>query len=201
MNFEKYNYYMFNKPCGCVTARKDEKYETVMDYFKILNNENLSPVGRLDRETEGLLIITDDGEWNQLMTNPKNKKEKVYEYIVFGDVDENKKKMLETGVQLNDSNIVTQPAKLEVNVRTDFEHITDLKSDIPKELIEKVKNNRPDNPVTSGTITITEGRKRQVRRMFKSVGCYVIYLNRIQIDSIKLDKSLAPGNWKKLTTV
>ena len=80
-----YHYYMFNKPVGCVTARSDERYPTVMDYFKELHNENLSPVGRLDLETEGLLIITDDGAWNQLMTRPEHKKEKCYEFFVLGD--------------------------------------------------------------------------------------------------------------------
>ena len=59
-----YHYYMFNKPFGCVTARRDDRYPTVMDYFQELHNDALSPVGRLDRETEGLLLITDDGQWN-----------------------------------------------------------------------------------------------------------------------------------------
>lgn len=63
-----YHYYMFNKPFGCVTARRDDRYPTVMDYFKELDNENLSPVGRLDRETTGLLLITDDGVFNQQLT-------------------------------------------------------------------------------------------------------------------------------------
>ena len=70
---------MFNKPVGCVTARTDERYPTVMDYFKELENENLSPVGRLDRETEGLLFITDDGQWNQKLTHPDHHIEKTYE--------------------------------------------------------------------------------------------------------------------------
>lgn len=56
-----FHYYMFNKPFGCVTARRDSLYPTVMDYFSELNNDNLNPVGRLDRETTGLLLITDDG--------------------------------------------------------------------------------------------------------------------------------------------
>ena len=57
-----YHYYMFHKPFGCVTARRDEKFPVVMDYFRELDNPDLSPVGRLDRETEGLLFITDDGQ-------------------------------------------------------------------------------------------------------------------------------------------
>lgn len=195
---EKYHYYMFNKPCGCVTARKDDKHKTVMDYFEELHNDRLSPVGRLDRETEGLLIITDDGGWNQLMTNPANKKKKVYEFIVFGNVDEKIKEKLEKGILLKNSSIWTAPAELEITCRTDFEHFTHIKKDMPQELLEKIKNNRPDNPVTFGRITITEGRKRQVRRMFKAVGCYVIYLKRVQIDDIVLDESLKPGEWKEI---
>ena len=85
-----YSYYMFNKPYGCVCARRDDLYPTVMDYFKELNNPNLSNVGRLDRETEGLLLITDDGKWNQLMTHPSNEKEKLYEFIALGTLDDEK---------------------------------------------------------------------------------------------------------------
>ncbi len=59
------HYYMFNKPFGCVTAHRDDRFPVVMDYFHSLENDRLSPVGRLDRETEGLLMITDDGIWNQ----------------------------------------------------------------------------------------------------------------------------------------
>lgn len=79
--FEKgasmYHYYMLNKPYGCVCARRDDRYPAVMDYFTELNNPCLSPVGRLDRATEGLLLITDDGVWNQEMTHPDHRKEKL----------------------------------------------------------------------------------------------------------------------------
>ena len=192
---------MFNKPCGCVTARKDDKHTTVMDYFKELDNDKLSPVGRLDKETEGLLIITDDGQFNQRMTNPEYKKNKIYEFIVFGNVDDNTKNRLEEGVILNNSDIMTSPAKVEIIYRTDFAHLQYIKKDMPSVLLEKVKHNRSDNPVTMGKITITEGRKRQVRRMFRTVGCYVIYLKRIQIDNIVIDEKLKPGEWKEITNI
>lgn len=73
-----YHYYMFNKPFGCVCARRDDRYPTVMDYFSDLDNPDLSPVGRLDRATEGLLLVTDDGMFNQKLTHPSYKKEKTY---------------------------------------------------------------------------------------------------------------------------
>ena len=71
-----YHYYMFNKPFGCVCARRDDRYPTVMDYFSDLDNPDLSPVGRLDRATEGLLLVTDDGMFNQKLTHPSYKKER-----------------------------------------------------------------------------------------------------------------------------
>ena len=107
-----YHYYMFNKPVGCVTARRDDTHPTVMDYFKDLNNEKLSPVGRLDLETEGLLLITDDGRWNQLMTHPDHKKEKCYEFFVLGELTEEKKQQLEQGVYVIGSEKLTAPARL-----------------------------------------------------------------------------------------
>ena len=69
-----FHYYLFHKPFGCVTARRDDRYPTVMDWFRELDNPDLSPVGRLDRETEGLLVITDDGMWNRRMTLPEGLK-------------------------------------------------------------------------------------------------------------------------------
>ncbi len=192
---EKFHYYMFNKPVGCVTARTDERHATVMDYFKELHNENLSPVGRLDLETEGLLIITDDGAWNQLMTRPEHKKEKCYEFFVLGEITEEKKQSLEQGVTVIGSEKLTAPAKLAL---TEFSVFSKVFPELPEGLKEKYAHNRPDHTVTKGTITITEGRKRQIRRMMKAVGCYVIYLKRISMGDIVLDPALKPGEWKEI---
>ncbi|MBQ8632377.1 MAG: pseudouridine synthase [Lachnospiraceae bacterium] len=190
-----YHYYMFNKPIGCVTARTDDRYPTVMDYFKELHNENLSPVGRLDLETEGLLIITDDGAWNQLMTRPEYKKEKCYEFFVLGEITEEKKHTLEQGVTVIGSDKLTAPAKLELTEFTELQHVM---SKLPEMLQEKYAHNRPFHSVTKGRIIITEGRKRQIRRMMKAVGCLVIYLKRISTGDIVLDPELAPGEWKEI---
>ena len=190
-----YHYYMFNKPVGCVTARTDDRYPTVMDYFKELHNENLSPVGRLDLETEGLLIITDDGAWNQLMTRPEHGKEKCYEFFVLGELTEEKKHMLEQGVAVIGSDKMTAPAKLELTEKTQLQYVL---PDLPELLQQKYFHNRPFHPVTKGKIIITEGRKRQIRRMMKAVGCLVIYLKRISMGDIVLDPELAPGEWKEI---
>ena len=90
-----YHYYMFHKPFGCVTARRDDLYPTVMDYFTGLHNDRLNPVGRLDRETTGLLLITDDGVWNQKLTHPSFHKEKTYAFTVLGDLTSERADTLE----------------------------------------------------------------------------------------------------------
>ena len=169
-----YHYYMFNKPFGCVTARRDDRYPTVMDYFKELDNENLSPVGRLDRETTGLLLITDDGVFNQQLTHPSYHRKKTYEFTLLGDLTPELIEKLESGVMLKGATEPTAPAKIQV---TGHAVMADILSTLPEE------------------ITICEGKKRQIRRMMKSVHCCVIELKRISIGNIVLDESLAPGDW------
>ena len=190
-----YHYYMFYKPFGCVTAKRDDRYPVVMDYFKELNNENLNPVGRLDRETEGLLVITDDGMWNQEMTHPRFHKEKKYEFIVMGDLTEEKRVMLEQGVLVVGSEKLTAPAKVIVGKKSILAETLPL---LHPEIQQRNRHNRPQHPVTYGTIIISEGRKRQIRRMMKAVGCRVIFLKRISMGDIVLDEALKPGEWREM---
>ena len=189
------HYYMFYKPYGCVSTRYDDRYPTVMDYFTELNNEKLSPVGRLDLETEGLLVITDDGAWNQRMTRPEYGKEKCSEFFVLGELTEDKRQRLEQGVTVIGSDKLTAPARLEITGTTELQYVL---PELPEVLQQKYAHNRPFHPVTKGNIVITEGRKRQIRRMMKAVGCLVIYLKRISMGDIVLDPELAPGEWKEI---
>ena len=190
-----YHYYMFYKPVGCITARRDEKHPTVMDYFQSLQNENLSPVGRLDLETEGLLLLTDDGKWNQQMTHPNYKKEKCYEFFVTGEMTEEKRQQLEQGVWVEGAKEATAPAKVVITSRSVF---CEVLPQLPLELQKRYGDIRPDYPVVKGTITITEGKKRQIRRMMKVIGCRVVYLKRISMGEFVLDSTLQPGEWKEL---
>lgn len=190
-----YHYYMFNKPFGCVTARRDDRYPVVMDWFRDLRNENLSPVGRLDRETEGLLVITDDGMWNRKMTRPEFCHEKKYEFTVMGDLAEEKIIKLETGVFLNGDEKTTAPAKVTVTGRST---LGETLPSLHPEIQEKSRHNPMDRPVSFGLITITEGRNRQIRRMMKEVRCLVLQLKRVSMGDIVLDESLAPGEWKEI---
>lgn len=190
-----FHYYMFNKPFGCVTARRDSLYPTVMDYFSEVNNDNLNPVGRLDRETTGLLLITDDGVFNQQLTHPSYHKEKTYYFTVLGDLTEERCRQLEKGILLKGSPILTSPAKLKVFRQDILSNIIDT---LHPEVQNAVCNNLPTHPVTYGEITISEGRKRQIRRMMKAVHCCVIELKRISIEDIILDETLSPGEWKEI---
>ena len=191
-----HRYYMFHKPFGCVTARRDDRHPTVMDWFRDLGNENLSPVGRLDRETEGLLIITDDGMWNRQMTRPEFHRAKTYEFVVMGDLTPEKVARLEAGVMLNGETGPTAPAVIAVTGRST---LAETLPALHPEIQEKTRHNPMDRTVTFGTITITEGRNRQIRRMMKAVRCLVLRLKRVSMGEIVLDDALAPGEWKEIS--
>lgn len=190
-----YHYYMLNKPYGCVCARRDDRYPAVMDYFTELNNPCLSPVGRLDRATEGLLLITDDGVWNQEMTHPDHRKEKTYEFTAMGTLSDADIHQLENGVLLKGARTLTAPARVQV-IGTSV--LSGVLPSLHPEIQAKIRRNRPGHPVVFGQITVTEGKKHQIRRMLKAVRCCVISLKRISMDSILLDESLKPGEWKQI---
>ena len=190
-----YHYYMFHKPFGCVTARRDERYPVVMDWFRPLGNERLSPVGRLDRETEGLLFVTDDGMWNRRMTRPEFHREKRYEFTVMGELTEETIARLEQGVVLRGAEQPTAPARITVTGRSTLGAVLPA---LHPEIQEKSRHNPPERPVTFGTITITEGKNRQIRRMMKQVRCLVLRLKRVSMGGIDLDESLVAGAWKEI---
>lgn len=186
---------MFNKPFGCVTAHRDDRFPVVMDYFHSLKNDRLSPVGRLDRETEGLLMITDDGVWNQKMTNPSFHVPKTYEFTAMGTLDEEKLRKLSEGVLLIGSDRPTTGATVTI---TGTSILSEVVPHLHPDIQEKLKYNLPDHPVMFGNITISEGRKRQIRRMLKIVGCCVIRLKRISMGKLVLDPKLKPGEYKEI---
>lgn len=192
------HYYMFHKPFGCVTARRDVRHPAVMDWFRELDNQNLSPVGRLDRETEGLLLVTDDGMWNRQMTRPEFQIEKTYEFTVMGALDPQKCSFLEQGVMLNGSGVPTAPAKIHI---TGYSILGETLPLLHPEIQEKSRHNPMTRTVSFGSITITEGRNRQIRRMMKEVRCLVLQLKRVSVGPYKLDPNLLPGQWKEIELI
>jgi 23S rRNA pseudouridine2605 synthase len=169
-NVESKVYFMFNKPVQCITAMYDaERRPTIKDYLKRVK-KRVFPVGRLDYNSEGLLIVTNDGDLAHAVLHPKNKIPKTYRVKIDGVLDKNDILKLEKGIMLDDG--ITAPAKIEE--------------------IKKLKAN------SWVDITIHEGRKRQVRRMFDRIGHSVIRLIRIRIDGLNLG-GLTPGEFRNLT--
>jgi 23S rRNA pseudouridine2605 synthase len=170
-NVEAKVYLMFNKPVQCITAMYDaERRPTVKDYLKRVKTR-VYPVGRLDYNSEGLLLVTNDGDLAHAVLHPKNKIPKTYRVKIDGVLSKNDILKLEKGIMLDDG--ITAPAKVGT--------IKELKA-----------NSWVD-------ITIHEGRKRQVRRMFDRIGHSVIRLIRIKINGFGLS-GLNPGEFRYLSS-
>lgn len=188
-------YYMFHKPAGCVTARKDEYKKTVLDYFDIDTQKGLFPVGRLDIDTEGLLFLTNDGEFNHELMYPDKHVDKTYFFWAFGGLEDSDIKRLENGLCIGEDGTLTKPAKIKV-LKQGMYH--ELKSEMDIYQFKNKKKNLYQQSVVCGNITITEGQKHQVKRMLKAVGCYIVYLKRMSIGEVQLDHTLKKGEYRRL---
>lgn len=174
--YAAYEYYMLHKPQGVVSATEDKTYTTVVELIDERKRKDLFPVGRLDIDTEGLLILTNDGELAHRLLAPKSHVDKVYYARVAGELPENAKELVKAGLTLTDGT-VTLPARLEIGEEIDG----------------------ADGPLTEVLLTIREGKFHQVKRMFESMGCRVVYLKRLSMGGLKLDESLKPGEYRPLT--
>ena len=170
--YTEFVYFMMNKPPGVISATEDLRDETVIDLLEPLDQHfKPFPVGRLDKDTEGLLVLTNDGILAHNLLSPKKHVPKVYYAHIEGVVTEEDVEKFADGVELDDG-YMTKPGKLVI-----------LKS-APQSEIE---------------LTIQEGKFHQVKRMFESVGKRVTYLKRISMGNLKLDDHLALGEYRELT--
>ncbi|MCR5768404.1 MAG: rRNA pseudouridine synthase [Lachnospiraceae bacterium] len=171
-DFVSHVYYMLNKPNGYITAASDAKDRTVMELLGNNRRSGLSPVGRLDKDTEGLLIITDDGKLNHFLTSPKRDVPKKYYALLDGIPDEEGIKKLREGVVFKD--FTSRPAVLEI----------------------------ASCDKAAGTsevyITVTEGKFHEVKRLAISIGCEVKYLKRVSFGGVDLDSELKAGEFREL---
>ncbi|MBE5962297.1 MAG: rRNA pseudouridine synthase [Lachnospiraceae bacterium] len=195
ITYQEKRYYMFHKPSGCVTARSDEVHKTVMDYFRE-EPKGIFPVGRLDKDTEGLLFLTNDGEFDYAMMNPTKHVEKRYFFWALGQMDEETRKQIETGVEIGDGDLFTKPAKLEITESGDLAMYQEKLKGLTLRPYNQGAYNRK---LIGGYLTICEGKKHQVKRMLKAHGCYVLYLKRVAIGDIELDPQLNKGEHRELT--
>lgn len=184
---------MFNKPQGCVTARSDAVHRTVMDYFPAQLAEKLHPVGRLDKETCGLLILTDDGDLDFKIMQPDRHISKTYFFYAIGTMTEEKRQLLENGIAMAGFTAKEAVFQLHSEYR-----IGELEGFMPAERRERYMKN-PDGVAFSASITICEGKKHQVKRMLEAVGCRIFYLRRDKIGELPLDSSLGQGEYRQLT--
>ena len=167
---EKNIYYMLNKPKGYVSSTRSDSSGSPPVTTLVREESRIYPVGRLDIDSKGLIILTNDGDLTYKLTHPKSKVEKEYLVFVKGKVTNQKIDILQQGIDLKEGK--TKPVKIEIN--------------------------KINNQGAWITIIISEGKYRQIRRMFASVDLHVIELTRVRIGSLRLNKP-NPGEYKILS--
>ncbi len=172
LQYKEFHYLMMNKPPGVISATWDRDTKTVIDLLsEPYDKFDLFPVGRLDKDTEGLLLLTNDGQLAHKLLSPKKQVPKTYYAEVSGKVVEHDIITFQRGIAL-EADFTTLPSELDI-----------LHSgDISKVLV-----------------TIYEGKFHQVKRMFEAIGKSVVYLKRISMGNLELDESLPLGDYKELT--
>lgn len=172
LTYQKYRYFLLHKPSGVITATKDTHDKTVMDLLPKEFAGDFFPVGRLDKDTEGFLLITNDGELSHRLLSPKKHVEKTYYVECTGTVTPDRVLRLEQGLDIGDDK-PTLPARAEL-----------------------LKTERDSYAMK---LTITEGRFHQVKRMIQAIGGEVVYLKRVSFGGLTLDESLQKGDYRELT--
>ena len=171
VGYVAYEYFMLNKPKGCVSATEDNRYPTVLDYISQHKRKDLFPVGRLDLDTEGLLLITNDGALAHELLSPAKHIPKTYEAKIDGIVTQADVELFAQGMDSGEKKF-TKPAELVI-----------LKA----------------NVISHVQITIYEGKFHQIKRMFEAIDKPVLELKRISMGKLALDEQLAPGEYRSLT--
>lgn len=174
LHYEEFVYYMMNKPQGVISATEDPKHKTVLDLLDDLaRSKEVFPVGRLDIDTHGLLLLTNDGQLAHALLSPKRHVDKTYLAQVNGIMTDEDIETFAKGIPLKD--FTCQPAKLEL-VSMDVEKNQSLVR-----------------------VTIAEGKFHQVKRMVAYCGKEVVDLQRLTMGTLTLDENLKPGEWRRLS--
>lgn len=173
VGYQRHVYLMMNKPLGVLSATEDREQQTVLDLLPaVYRARGVFPVGRLDKDTAGLLLLTDDGALSHALTSPRHGVDKVYRAVTDGVLGSADAEAFAQGIRLRDGT-VCRPARLDINCVEDGRaHVT---------------------------VTVHEGKYHQVRRMLASRGTPVLRLTRVSEGSLVLDPALAPGQWRELT--
>ncbi len=170
--YSRHEYYMMNKPAGVISASEDPKQKTVLDLMPDGHRKDLFPVGRLDRDTVGLLLISNDGALAHRLLSPKSHVDKTYFARVNGQVTQEDVRLFREGLKVDES-LTALPAELKI-----------LGSDAGQSEV---------------LVTIREGKFHQIKRMFLALGKEVIYLKRLSMGPLELDPDLEEGACRPLT--
>ena len=181
LTFQKFVYYMLNKPAGTVSATQDKEAKTVLSLLSAEDRKrrNLFPVGRLDKDTEGLLLLTDDGMLSHQLISPKKHADKLYFAKLLREITEEDIKVFASGMKV-DEELTAMPAVLRRLSDTELAGFL------------------PDGGFAAA-VTLQEGKFHQVKRMFAATGNEVLYLKRMAMGGVYLDETLAPGDYRALT--
>ena len=175
VNYQKYHYFLMNKPKGVLSATEDRSQRTVISLLKPRDRyQGITPVGRLDKDTTGLLLLTNDGQLNHELLAPNRHVAKIYRAQIAGVADESTVKTFSSGMTLGDGTKL-KPAQLTI-LKQDEEHDS---SEIE--------------------IEISEGKYHQIKRMFGAVGMKVVELERISMGKLKLPAGLKRGKYVELS--
>lgn len=194
VHYRSYEYYMMNKPDGVITATEDRRQETVFDLLGDDRRKDIFPVGRLDKDTVGLLLLTNDGDLNHRLLSPRKHVEKEYYAHIDGKVTEEDIIAFAEGLFIEEG-FTALPAKLkilsyrETPMKSDFEELE--RSNAPKSGLK--------NGVSEISVIVEEGKYHQIKKMFHKIGKEVIYLKRIRFGKIFLDENLKEGECRALT--
>ena len=180
VRYAAYEYYLLNKPAGVISASEDPKQETVLDLLGPDRRRDLFPVGRLDKDTVGLLLITNDGDLAHQLLSPKKHVDKTYYARIAGRVTQEDVDAFREGFDVDES-LHTLPARLEI-------------LGCPEEPADAASL-----PVSEVKVTIREGKFHQIKRMFQARGMEVLYLKRLSMGPLSLDPDLPEGSFRPLT--
>ena len=196
VRYRAMEYIMLYKPQGVISATEDKRHKTVIDLLTGENRSDLFPVGRLDIDTEGLLLLTNDGDLTHRLLAPGKHVDKVYFARIAGTLPDTAVEQMAAGLTLNDGTPV-MPGKLEIlkqwTGQTSQKALEQFSADA------ETADSAEANAGAEILLTIQEGKFHQVKRMFEALGCHVVFLKRLSMGRLKLDPDLKPGEYRALT--
>ena len=192
--------YMLNKPAGVVSATTDGVDKTVVDLLKNEGRGDIFPIGRLDKDTEGILLITNDGALSHNLLSPRRHVDKTYLCVTNKPLTYEELRLIEEGIDIGDDKI-TKPSKISKTTLEEACNTYNIAMGNVVSLFERIDklSDYTADSVYSYFLTISEGRYHQVKRMFSHFGGEILYLNRVEFAGLRLDKDLGPGEFRLLT--